>query len=107
MIPNESHTLEEATDELIDGFSQSNPELRLRGNYRREVIGGRDGLTAQFTNRSDATGEQELVTLSTIELRDGSLLYLVGVAPQNEAGIYDQAFRRARQTLRLTDSRTR
>ncbi len=107
LIGNESHTLEEATDELIDGFSQSNPELRQRGNYRRETIGGRTGLTAQFTNRSDATGDQELVTLSTIQLRDGSLLYLVGVAPQDEADVYDQAFRRARQSIRLTDARSR
>lgn len=105
LVPNESHTLEAATEELVESFSRSNPEMRRQGSYRRESIGGRSGLTAQFTNRSEATGDREIVTLSTVELRDGSLLYLVGVAPEDESGTYDRIFQRARQTLRITDTR--
>jgi hypothetical protein len=43
------------------------------------------------------------VALSTTQLRDGSLLYVIGVAPQNEAGTYDQTFRRVRQSLQISD----
>jgi hypothetical protein len=105
LIPNESHTLQQGTDELIDTFSRSNPEMRMQGNYRRENIGGRNGLTAYFTNRSDATGQQEVVSLSTVQMRDGSLLYFVGVAPQDESEVYDRVFRRARQTAQISDQR--
>jgi hypothetical protein len=43
------------------------------------------------------------VALSTVQLRDGSLLYLIGVAPQAEAATYESAFRRARQSLQIAD----
>ena len=33
---------------------------------------------------SEATGEREIVSVSTVQLRDGSLLYLIGVAPRDE-----------------------
>jgi Zn-dependent protease with chaperone function len=104
MIPNESHSLQQGTDELIDSFSRSNPDLRMQGNYRRENVGGRSGLTAYFTNRS-ATGEQEVVTVSTVQLRDGSMLYVVGVAPRDEIDTYDRIFQRARQTMQISEQR--
>jgi beta-barrel assembly-enhancing protease len=105
MIPNESHSLQQGTDELIDSFSRSNPDLRMQGNYRRENIGGRNGLTAYFSNRS-ATGEEEAVTISTVQLRDGSMLYIVGVAPQYEMNTYDRIFQRARQTMQIAERAT-
>ena len=48
MIRNESHNLQQGTDELIDGFSRSNPDLRMQGDYRRETIGGRNGLVRRI-----------------------------------------------------------
>jgi hypothetical protein len=39
----------------------------------------------------------------TTQLRDGSILYLVGVAPQSEAQTYDAAFRRVRQSVQIAD----
>jgi hypothetical protein len=107
LIPNESHNLQQGTEELVEGFSRSNPDMRMQGNYRRESIGGRNGLTASFTNTSESTGEREIVSLSTVQLRDGSLLYIIGVSPEDEATVYDRVFRRARQTAQISEQSTR
>jgi len=105
-IRNESHDLEQGTDELIDSFSRANPDLRAQGGYRRDTIGGRSGLTATLTNVSEATGEPELVTISTASMRDGGMLYVISVAPEDEAGRYQTAFRRVRQAMQINEQTT-
>lgn len=88
---------------MLQNLSRSNPDLRAAGNSRRETIGGRQGLTTPLSNVSQVTGEREYVTLSTTLLRDGSLLNIIGVAPQSEAKTYENTFRRVRQSLRIAD----
>ena len=87
VIPNESHILQQATEELIESL-QRRATRRLRASragYVRETIGGRSALSTTLRNVSEVTGGAEIVTLSTVPLRDGSLLYLIAVAPQDEA----------------------
>ena len=95
--------LQQDTQQLLQSFSRSNPDLRAAGNSRRESIGGRQGITTPLSNVSDVTGEPEYITLSTTQLRDGSLLYIIGVAPQSEEKTYENAFRRVRQSLQIAD----
>jgi Zn-dependent protease with chaperone function len=98
-----SGNLQRDTQQMIRNFAQSNPELRTAGNARRENIGGRQGLTTPLSNVSEVTGEREYITLSTTQLRDGSLLYIIGVAPQPQANQYETAFRRVRQSVQIAD----
>lgn len=95
--------LQRDTQQLLQNFARSNPDLRNAGNARRDNIGGRQGITQPMANTSGATGEPEYVALSTTQLRDGSLLYIIGVAPQQESGAYENAFRRVRQSIQLSD----
>jgi hypothetical protein len=95
--------LQRDTQELVQTFARSNPELRNAGGTRRETIGGRQGLTTPLSNVSEVTGGREYVALSTTQLRDGSILYMIGVAPQQESGAYENAFRRVRQSMRISD----
>jgi hypothetical protein len=107
VIPSESHTHREATDELIDGLVQGNPQIRRQTNgYVRESIGGRTALATTLINRSEVTGGAEIVTVSTVPLRDGGLMYVIAVAPQEELDDYATAFRRLKQTVELNDQRT-
>jgi beta-barrel assembly-enhancing protease len=107
VIPSEAHTHEDATEELIEGLQQSNPQIRRQSNgYVRENIGGRTALSTTLRNAS-ATGGTELVNISTIPLRDGGLLYLIAVAPQEEANLYSGAFRRVKQSVQLNDQSPR
>ncbi len=98
-----SGNLQRDTEQLLQTFARGNPELRQAGNARRETIGGRTGLTIPLTNVSEVTGQQEAVYLSTAHLRDGSVLYLIGVTPRQEAATYDRAFRQVRQSMQIAD----
>jgi hypothetical protein len=98
-----SGKLQRDTQQLLDNFARSNPDLQNAGNARRESIGGRTGLTTPLSNVSEVTGEREYITLSTAQLRDGSLLYIIGVAPQPQANQYESAFRRIRQSVQIAD----
>jgi len=95
--------LQRDTQQLLQNFSRSNPQLRRTGDTRRITIGGRQGLATPLANVSDVSGQQEYVNLSTAHLRDGSLLYLIGVAPQPQATTYERAFQRVRETMQISD----
>jgi Zn-dependent protease with chaperone function len=98
-----SGNLQRDTQRLLNAFAQSNPNLRQQTSLQRDNIGGRNGYTTILSNVSEVTGERERIALSTTQLRNGSLLYVVGVAPQNEAQTYDSAFRRVRQSVQIRD----
>jgi beta-barrel assembly-enhancing protease len=106
VVPNEAHSHQAATEELIESLLEGNPQIRRQNNgYLRESIGGRTALTTTLRNVSEVSGGVELVNVSTVPLRDGSLLYLIAVVPQEESGEYATAFRRAKQTVELNDQR--
>ena len=95
--------LQQQTEQLIRGFAQSNPELRRESGYSRTNMGGRQGLTTTLSNVSEVSGEREAVNVSTVQLRDGSVLFMIGVAPIDEARTYLSTFSRIRQTVQLAD----
>ena len=97
-----SGNLERDTEGLVQSFAKSNPQLRRAGNYQRTTIGGSRGLTTSLSNVSDVTGEREYVNLSTVYLPDGNVLFMIGVAPQNEATTYANAFAKVRQNLQIS-----
>ena len=93
--------LQRDTNQLLRSFERSNEDLRVAGNTRRENVGGRDGLTTPLRNVSGITGEPEYVALSTTQIGDGHVLWLIGVAPQADAGTYENVFRKVRQNVRI------
>jgi hypothetical protein len=95
--------LQQDTDQLVAAFAQSNPQLRRQEGYSRDTVGGRTAVRTTLTNQSDITGQQEVISLATTRLNDGRLLFLVGVAPQRDAGTYNEVFRRVRQSIQLND----
>jgi Zn-dependent protease with chaperone function len=106
VVPNDEQNFRQTTSALVDGFRRSNPNMRMQGDYRSDRIGGRNAITAQFSNRAEG-GHDEIVTLSTVPLRDGNVLYMVGVAPADEFSAYQRAFDRARQTVEINDRASR
>jgi beta-barrel assembly-enhancing protease len=102
---NSGNSLQQQTEQLLQGFAQSNPQLRRQSGYARANIGGRQGLTTTLSNVSEVTGETEAVNVSTVQLSDGSVLFLIGVAPTDEARSYMNTFSRIRQNVQLADNR--
>jgi hypothetical protein len=104
VMRNESHRLDTATDELVQSLAQSNPQMRRSRGYDRGTLGGREGLHATLTNRNDATGRTERIALYTTLLSDGTLFYLLGVAPDDEYGTYASVFNRIADSLQFSES---
>ena len=98
-----SNNLQRDTQALLQGFAKSNPDLRQTSGFSRVNMNGRQGLVTQLRNTSEVTGQPEYIQLTTTYLRDGSVLYMIGVAPQNEANTYTNAFNRVRSNLRIAD----
>jgi hypothetical protein len=102
---NESHDLQTATQELVQELAQSNQRMRTQGGYDRGTIGGRSGLRTTLSNQNDVTGKTERIALYTTLLDDGTLFYLIGVAPDNEYGAYDDVFDKVARSLQFAQTR--
>ncbi len=98
---NESHDLKTATDELVQALAQSNPRLRQASDYSRASVGSRDGLSITLSNVSEATGNDERVKLFTALMQDGTLFYMIGVAPSNEFGVYEPVLRKVASSIQF------
>ena len=98
---NESHDLQTATSELLDALRQSNPRLTPQQGYERASIGGRQGLHTVASNVSDVSGGQEVIDVYTTQLSDGSLFYVLGVAPREDYGVYATAFRNVVRSIQF------
>ena len=97
-------SLQQSTEQLLQSFARTNPDLRRQEGYSRTTIGGRQGLTTTLSNVSEVTGESEAVNLSTVQLQDGSVLFMIGVAPQDQARVYLNTFSRVRQSLQFSSN---
>ncbi len=89
---NLGNNLRQSTDALINALLQGNPHLRRQSGYQRVTIDGRSGLATTLAGRSPRLGHTEIVNIYTVQARDGSLAYLVGVAPQGDYRVYQRAF---------------
>jgi Zn-dependent protease with chaperone function len=102
MSRNESHDLQTATGELIQSLRESNPRLNASSNYDRGSLGGRQAIHTTASNVSDVTGGQEVIEVYTTLLPDGSLFYVLGVAPREDYNAYSGAFRNVVRSIQFT-----
>ena len=98
---NETHDLQTATEDLIQSLQQSNPRLSRPSGYDRASIGGMEGAHTSLSNVSDVTGGEERIDVYTALLRDGTLFYMLGVAPSEEYGNYEPAFRKIARSIQF------
>ena len=98
----QSRGLQQATQEFLNTMTQGS-NLRQRGSLVRTTVAGRTGLTTSLSNTNEATGLPESVTLITTQLRNGQILYMFAVAPENESASYQAAFRNVLRSLQIND----
>ncbi len=97
-----SSNLDQATDQLVDQVLKGNRYLReVSGSERRETIDGSRGKSLVLSGRSPVTGEEEQVTLATVFLPDGRLLYTLFIAPRKDNRTLGPVFRNMMSSLRL------
>jgi len=97
-----SRDLEQATQELIDGFVRGNSGMRIAGREEAFRLSGRNSIITPLEGRS-ALGGVERVDVHTTLLNNGDLFYLLTVVPEREAGTYGAAFDRVVRSVRLND----
>ena len=98
-----SRNLQQATNEFINGLEQGNTNLRARSGYQLTSVDRRNAVAISMTNVNDATGSREIVNVVTTQLRNGGLLYLIMVAPENDYYSYQTVFQNILQSLRLNN----
>ena len=99
----QSKNLNQATQAYVNGILQANEYLQQSSNYSRVNFAGRQGIATVLSGRSPVTNRNEVTTVYTTQVRNGSMLYIVTVAPQDEAGSYNNAFSRMLNSLRIND----
>ena len=100
-IPNESHDLQTASNELLQSLAQGNPNMSRPSGYQRANMAGRQWLRTLVSNRSPGTNEDERLAVYTTLLNDGNLFYAVGVAPVSVFTQYETVFRRVLGTIQF------
>ncbi len=100
---NERHDLPEATDDFIRVLAQSNRRISQRSEPYATSVSGRRGLQTTLENVSDATGRPEVIQLVTTRLNDGTLFYVIGVAPESDYRDYEGTFQQIIRSIRLND----
>ena len=98
-----SRNLQQATNELINSLQQGNGNLRSRTGYQQTTIDGRSALAIGLNNVNEATGRQEIVSVVTTQLRNGELLYMIAVAPNDDFANYQNVFQNILRSVRMTD----
>ena len=99
-------TLDLATHELIASLRQSNPDQREIGHDESIRVNGIAGKSVDLIGSSplkDSTGTviQERDWLVTFKRRDGSLLYLVFIAPDKDFVALRPTFERMLKSLKI------
>jgi beta-barrel assembly-enhancing protease len=102
--PNDS--LDQAVHDLLSSLRQSNPDLRVLGHDENIRVNGMAGKSVDLIGASpieDQNGRkaQERDWLVAIRREDGSLLYLVFVAPDKDFSWLRPAFEQMLKSLRL------
>lgn len=86
---------------LLAAFGRNNPAITWTPAFQDVTIAGRSGITTSVSHVSPVTRAFESVLVSAVQLPDTSLLYVIGVAPQDEASVYRNAFNRVLASIQI------
>jgi len=86
---------------LLQRFAQSNEGVRWTPAFQNTRIAGRNALTTTLSSVSPITGGFEHVSVTAMHLADGSLCYVIGLAPLDDGGTYRGAFSQVVNSLRV------
>ncbi len=103
VYPGQGSNLRTKTTAYINETLQGNTYLRQNGRLISRNLAGRNGFTTQLSGRSPITGQTEIVTVYTTQLRDGQLFYVVTVVPSAESYRYNNTFSNMLSSVRLSE----
>jgi hypothetical protein len=102
-IQAQSQDLRQATDQFLNALQQNNPQLRANGSYTQTTLAGRNALQMSLNNVSEVNGRPEVISVRTTLMRDGSLFYVIALAPQDNYQDFQPAFQNLIKSLQIVD----
>jgi hypothetical protein len=100
---NDKRNLRETTDDFIVSYVLVSLSPGRAFRYRHVTIGDRSGLHTVLSRMSEATGKPERIELYTTLLRDGTLFFVLAVAPRDCVSDYEATFRRVIGSIEIMD----
>ncbi len=101
-IAAQSSDLETANKQFVQSQIEANPDFRVARPPQRIDFGGRAGYGTVVAGLSTVTGTMEVDVIYTTATSDGKLFYVITMAPEDEMGNYETAFRQTLGSIRLT-----
>ena len=89
-----------ATQQVLQGLQQSNPNMKISRQPERVRLNGQPALSTYLSNDSPVGGQETDWVIST--LRPEGLVYFVCVAPQSAYEKYDKTFTAILDSVRFT-----
>jgi hypothetical protein len=86
---------------LLRRYGQANANVRWTPAFQRVRIAGQNGLSTTVNAVSPKTGKFEEVSVAAARLPNGNVLYVIGVAPQEESGVYRGVFNRIVESVQI------
>ncbi|WP_254062191.1 M48 family metallopeptidase [Acidobacterium sp. S8] len=99
--PQQGADLEAATNQLIAGIQKGNPGVKAATEMEDVRVNQLPAKSVEFLNQSTSAGGTERDWLVTIARGDGSLSYLVFVAPQKDFEALRPTFEQILRTFRM------
>src|SRR5947209_9458936 len=100
-----ANSLDQATQDLVQSFEQSNPGLEASGNPQPIRVNGMEGrsLTLKGNSPIEKNGkpEPERDRLVTVPRSQGGLIYLVFIAPENDFSKLRATYQKTLNSLEL------
>ena len=95
-------TLSSATEQLIAQLQRSNPNMRVTRSMQSRTVAGEAGLAVELSNDSPIGG-REVDWLVTSLRPNGTLMYFIGVVPQQDINRYMPTFEQIVNSVRFYD----
>ena len=93
--------LQSATDAFVQQQVDSNQDFQIVREPQQIDFGGQEGYYAVISGPSAINGVVEIDETYTTVTADGRMFYIITIAPEDEAGVYRQAFEKIIRSLRL------
>ncbi len=96
-------SLQQTMNQMINTWLQNNANMRQVGRVQGGNTGRRYWMSTRFRNRNEATGQMEDVALFATQLRNGNVLFISQVLPQNDSGQFQDALNRIMNSVQIND----
>jgi hypothetical protein len=100
-LPANMRDLRQASQAFVELQLRDNPEMRVLESFQSTSLGGLSALYVPIGGESPVTGRNERDIICTTVLPNGKLFYLVLIAPEDEAQVYNPAFLQTLESLQF------